>query len=35
MKRREGQMNQLQEVLAAKRKKALGDLQQAQEEQVS
>ena len=29
------QMNQLQEVLAAKRKKALGDLQQAQEEQVS
>jgi len=29
------QMNQLQEVLAAKRKKALGDLQQAQEKQVS
>ena len=28
-------MNQLQEILAAKRKKALTDLQQAQEEQVS
>ena len=29
------QMNQLQEILAARHKKALGDLQQAQEEQVS
>ena len=29
------QMNQLQEILAAKRKRALGDLQQAQEKQVS
>lgn len=32
---RRRQMNQLQEVLAVRRKKALGDLQQAQTEQVS
>lgn len=32
---RKRQMNQLQESLAARRKKALGDLQQAQTEQVS
>ena len=32
---RRRQMSQLQEILAAKRKKALTDLQQAQEEQVS
>lgn len=32
---RRKQMNQLQEVLAVRRRKALGDLQQAQTEQVS
>ena len=32
---RRKQMNQLQEVLAMRRRKALGDLQQAQTEQVS
>jgi len=32
---RKRQLNQLQEILAARRKKALGDLQQAQTEQVS
>lgn len=32
---RMNQMNKLQETLAARRRKALGDLQQAQAEQVS
>lgn len=32
---RRRQMNELQETLAARRRKALGDLQQAQTEQVS
>lgn len=32
---RKRQINQLQEILAARRKKALGDLHQAQTEQVS
>lgn len=32
---RKRQMNQLQEVLSVRRRKALGDLQQAQTEQVS